>query len=693
MTLLKLSWKRIKSQSDDYQLYIGSMIVAVLVYYSFMAMSQNPELVDRLKDSANIAATLKISGGLISFFLWVFMFTANRIFIKKRKKELALYGLLGMRKYQVVLMLAIESSLIGAVALSIGLVLGVIFSKLFSMILLKVLGLPLELGMSLSVQAMYQTISMFVWSLVTVSLLSVVTIWRSKLIVLFKATQKGDRDKRITLVTVLKALVGIAFLIYSYYQASRLIAYMLELNDKTHSDAGFIFAVLLILMYAVVGTYFFFSGTLPVVMTVLKGQKKVYYQGIRMVTLGNLSFNLRRNAFLLATIAVFTGTAFAAVGGAANVYEFGMSSAKAEGPVDYIVDQTDAKKLKELIKKQVPQVEIAERKMLIGVKGAKFKSTVFGDLSTYVGPVNVVSESEYQSVSEINPHMTRFSKLTSDEEVIFLPRNVTNYLEIQKQEVATIQLSGVSDKLKVKRIGEDKIGGSRYSRYKLPTVIVTTRLFRYLSKEVSSKQVFLSLSGEFDEKELYKTVENEFQVKKRVMTDTIDFDQTKNKVIGNVTEGPWEKGNNTGAGSFMTRYNFMGSYPVLETNRQMFGQLVYQAVFLGLIFLIATGSIIMLKQLSEAEDEVARYRMLRKIGVSSLEIKRSIYRQNLVVFLAPVVIAYLHAKFALKALSFLIYGMTTKLTTLIFFALGVVYFIFYLVTSRKYLSIIRTGYK
>ena len=689
MTLLKLSWKRIKSQSDDYQLYIGSMIVAVLVYYSFMAMSQNPELVDRLKDSANIAATLKISGGLISFFLWVFMFTANRIFIKKRKKELALYGLLGMRKYQVVLMLAIESSLIGAVALSIGLVLGVIFSKLFSMILLKVLALPLELGMSLSVQAMYQTISMFVWSLVTVSLLSVVTIWRSKLIVLFKATQKGDRDKRITLVTVLKALIGIAFLTYSYYQASRLIVYMLELNDKTHSDAGFIFAALLILMYAVVGTYFFFSGTLPVVMTVLKGQKKVYYQGIRMVTLGNLSFNLRRNAFLLATIAVFTGTAFAAVGGAANVYEFGMNSAEAEGPVDYIVDQTDAKKLKELIKKQVPQVEIAERKMLIGVKGAKFKSTVFGDLSTYVGPVNIVSESEYQSVSEINPHMTHFSKLTSDEEVIFLPRNVTNYLEIQKQEVATIQLSGVSDELKVKRIGEDKIGGSRYSRYKLPTVIVTTRLFQRLSKEVSSKQVFLSLSGDFDEKELYKTVEEKFQFRKRVMTDTIGFDKTKNKVTGDVMESPWKNSDAQGTGSFMTRYNFMGSYPVLETNRQMFGQLVYQAVFLGLIFLIATGSIIMLKQLSEAEDEVARYQMLRKIGVSSSEIKRSIYSQNLVVFLAPVVIAYLHAKYALTALSFLIYGVTTRLTYFIFLGLGLIYFMFYIVTSKKYLSIVK----
>lgn len=672
-------------------MYIGSMIVAVLVYYSFMAMSQNPELVDRLKDSANIAATLKLSGGLISFFLWVFMFTGNRIFIKKRKKELALYGLLGMRKYQILIMLLVENMIIGAGALILGVILGVIFSKLFSMILLKVLALPLELGMSLSVKAMYQTISMFTWSLLTVSMLSVVTIWRSKLIVLFKATQKGDRDKRITLYTVVKALVGIALLTYSYYQASRLVDYMLELNKKTNSDAGFLFAVLFILIYAVVGTYFFFSGTLPVIMTILKGQKKVYYQGIRMVTLGNLSFNLRRNAFLLATIAVFSGTAFAAVGGAANVYQFGMNAAEAEGPVDYIVDQEDADQLKLLIKKYAPQAKLSDRKMTIAVNGAQYETTAFNDSSTYVGPVNIVSEDEYLAVSDINPYMAQFPKLTSDEDVIFLPRNVTNYLEIQKLEVASIRLSGVRKKLKVRHVGEDKIGGSRYSRYKLPTVIVTSHLFKKISTEISSEQVFFNLSGEFDEKELFDSIANDFQVKERVMTDTIGFDKGGNNVIGKITESSWENTDKYGTGSFLTRYNFMGSYPVMETNRQLFGQLVYQAVFLGLIFLIATGSIIMLKQLSEAEDEVDRYQMLRKIGVSSSEITRSIYSQNLVIFLAPVVIAYLHAKYALTALSFLIYGVTTRLTYFIFLGLGLMYFIFYIVTSKKYLAIVKNN--
>ena len=55
--------------------------------------------------------------------------------------------------------------------------------------------------------------------------------------------------------------------------------------------------------------------------------------------------------------------------------------------------------------------------------------------------------------------------------------------------------------------------------------------------------------------------------------------------------------------------------------------------FLGLVFIMATGSIIYFKQLTEATADKTRYEILKKIGVSNKEIYISIFKQNLFIFL------------------------------------------------------------
>ncbi|MDY4306698.1 hypothetical protein SNF32_02395 [Enterococcus mundtii] len=51
-----------------------------------------------------------------------------------------------------------------------------------------------------------------------------------------------------------------------------------------------------------------------------------------------------------------------------------------------------------------------------------------------------------------------------------------------------------------------------------------------------------------------------------------------------------------------------------------------------MIVIIATGSILMVRQLSEAEIERTNYQLLTKLGIAQRKTNRMIYKQNALMF-------------------------------------------------------------
>ncbi|MDT2261117.1 hypothetical protein P7H06_18720 [Paenibacillus larvae] len=76
------------------------------------------------------------------------------------------------------------------------------------------------------------------------------------------------------------------------------------------------------------------------------------------------------------------------------------------------------------------------------------------------------------------------------------------------------------------------------------------------------------------------------------------------------------------------------------------GIMIFVGTFVGLVFLIATGSIIYFKQLSEANADKAKYNILRKVGVTLKEMKKGIGKQIAFIFVAPLIVGILHSIFA-----------------------------------------------
>ncbi|HOR22055.1 MAG TPA: ABC transporter permease, partial [Ruminococcus sp.] len=74
----------------------------------------------------------------------------------------------------------------------------------------------------------------------------------------------------------------------------------------------------------------------------------------------------------------------------------------------------------------------------------------------------------------------------------------------------------------------------------------------------------------------------------------------------------------------------------------------FLGLYIGLVFLIACGAILALKELSESVDSIGRYEMIRKIGADESQITRSLFRQTGIFFLLPLVLACIHSVFGMK---------------------------------------------
>ena len=71
-------------------------------------------------------------------------------------------------------------------------------------------------------------------------------------------------------------------------------------------------------------------------------------------------------------------------------------------------------------------------------------------------------------------------------------------------------------------------------------------------------------------------------------------------------------------------------------------------LYLGIIFLISSSAILALKELSDSLDDKDKYEILRKIGTDEKTIYKAVFKQTLIFFLFPLVLALVHTIFGIK---------------------------------------------
>ena len=114
-----------------------------------------------------------------------------------------------------------------------------------------------------------------------------------------------------------------------------------------------------------------------------------------------------------------------------------------------------------------------------------------------------------------------------------------------------------------------------------------------------------------------------------------------------------------------------------------------------MVFILAAVLIIYYKQICEGYEDQARFDIMQKVGMTKVEIRKSINSQVLTVFFLPLLMAGAHLAFAFPLIRklLLLLGLTNVwlfagVTVVCFVAFALFYVLIYRLTSRSYFRIV-----
>ena len=225
----------------------------------------------------SILIFMNIFSAFVSVVLACLVLYANTFLMKRRKRELGTYFLLGLPAGRVSLLLVLETLLIGLMALAAGLVLGVLLAQglgLLTIAMFSAYPAGEQFALVLSVKAIGKTVLYFGVIFLVVMILTGVSVSRAKLIDLMQGARKNEEMKERPLWTsVLTFLAGVALLVVAYA--------MLLIRGMLYIDPLFF----LMLALGTLGTLLFFRSLSGFLLRVVKGHKKLYYRGLNMFVL------------------------------------------------------------------------------------------------------------------------------------------------------------------------------------------------------------------------------------------------------------------------------------------------------------------------------------------------------------------------------------------------------------------------
>lgn len=639
MTLFSIARKNIRKNFTNYFLYIGSMIFSIIIYFTFVSLKYDEAILKTTESSTKISSVFNSASIVLIIFVAVFIWYSNSFFIKKRKKEVGLYSLLGVRKKQIGRMLFYENFFMGIIALLIGIILGSILSKFFVIILMKVMGYDAIGTIAISPQAIVNTIIVFTVLTAITSIHGYRLIYRFKLIELFKAEQEGEKEPKTSIITAIISVLLIG------------IGYCLALQDLFVSEVwrklGFLITPLVILVTVIVGTYLLFSTLTVYLLKLLRKNKHHFWNGINIISTSQLLYRLKGNARTLTIIAVLSATTLTAVGTAYSFYYNNRSNAEILNPNSMMFISKD-KNVSNQIGERISQEK--DHKIVYHMTVPTMMLNV--DI-TNLHSKNSPDEMEYSIID--NTTFNQLAKLQNRDESLSLKGNEAAALEAGYSNSFSPKYIGASISLNVNDKSEKIIFKTlkKYNVLNPPTAGITVVISDELFNKLASGTNLVNM-------EVYelKNEENAKALTKKIQTLL-----------------PMEA-------------NFSSFDSDYAQGMESSGLLIFIGGFLGLVFLGATGSIIYFKQLTEATLDKERYVILYKIGVNKKEVKKSISKQVLFIFALPLLAGIAHSIVALAMLSKIL---EMNLIIPVGICIGVyvcIYIAYYFLTVRNYYKLI-----
>lgn len=665
----KLAKTNLSNNKPFYIPYIISSIITVAMLYMMSFLSDNKGL-NKIMGADSLATIFRLGVGIIVIFSYIFLFYTNSFIIKRRKKEIGVYNILGMEKRHLSKVLFVETIYSAIISLVCGIIVGIVFSKFILMVLYGIIGIHKTVEFFVNIHGIILCVVSFGILFLLTFLYNFMQIKLANPIELLRGTNVGEREPK---TKIFMTIVGVVCLAIAYYIA-------ITTENPLNVLTLFFVAVLLV----IIGTFALFTAGSIALLKLLRNNKKFYYNKRHFMAVSGMLYRMKQNAAGLASICILSTMVLVVISTTVSMYVGIQDELMARYPNDVCVTvdyNSVIDKSSEIEKAIFDEIDSAE------VKNKK----AFSYLSVFVGQKGDNFTTDKEHLSYQNSYL--FYILSKDD---FIKRDNSfkdKIGNISKGE-AVVVLNKKYDKKDIKIFGKNYKVNKSFEHMEDNDLYMISTL---------NGLGYIILDNDESVQELYDMQEKMLGKGANYYTNKIRFDfKSGNK---KQKAAAYKKIDNAVKKYFKENKNDkkeISSYWVesRQENEQnfylLYGGLFFLGIFLGTMFLIVTVMIIFYKQITEGYDDRERYQILEKVGMSSREVKDTIKSQIRIVFVLPIFAAAVHVTAAFPMVNRILKMLNLNneklfagclAATIIVFA--VIYYLVFKVTSRTYYKIVK----
>mgnify|MGYP003306295930 FL=1 len=673
----KLAWDGIRKNKRFYLPYILTCIGMEMMFYIIHYLAAMPTLKD-MPGGRTMETVLGFGFWIVALFAVIFLFYTNSFLMRRRQKEFGLYNMLGMGKGHLSIVLFWESLILFVISMVGGLLSGILLSKMAELCLATVLNGEVDYALYINKDAFVDTWIIFVPVFTLIFIKSLIKIRKSSAVALLKSENVGEKPPK---ANYLFGIAGIVILAVAYYIA-------VSIENPLIAMAWFFIAVCLV----IVGTYLLFISGSVMLCKLLQKNKRYYYQKNHFVSVSSMTYRMKRNGAGLASICILSTMVLVMMMGAGSLYFGKEDSLNTRYPTDINVS--------------IDFLTEGNEHLYSSEKEVAFLSRVDEVLEEY----GVEPKNAQQVLS------TTVTGMLKDGELILDP-NTVNTADTQTMDYVTqiilIPLSSYNRSFNAQEtLGENEVIIQCVRRTYEDNIITLNdgtvwSVKKQIKDVISSGDAAMSMIPSVfiitdDIESAFKTFNAELgEISEEYMcrlelSYAFDADISNNEKIelGAAIEEAVRDMQISGDGDF---YSY--SVECKEKERAdyygLFGGIFFLGIFLSIIFLAATVLIIYYKQVTEGYEDEARFGIMRKVGMTTRDIRKSINSQMLTVFFLPLITAALHVGFAFPMVQKLLVMFNLRntmlsvlVTGIAIVVFGIFYAIVYRITSNAYYAIV-----
>ena len=668
----KLAWGNIVRNRQFYVPYLLTLGGTAAAFYIIGALAGARDLPVM---NRYIYLSMFMTFGLfvIAVFAVIFLGYTNSFLMKRRRKELGLYNVLGMGKRNIARMLGMETVYTALIGIGGGILAGLLLQKLVTLLLCRIMAFH-GTGFSFYVsrEGILATIALFTLILLGNLLVNLIRVGRQSPMELMRSASAGEREPKSNWPM---AILGILALGGGY-------AIAVFTNNAGMAFALYFPAVILV----IIGTYALFTAISIVALKALRKNKRYYYQPRHFIGVSSMLYRMRRNALGLANICILSTMVLVMVSGTLALYLNSQQTLEKQFPAElsvavrYQADQTpafdgdafSARLLAELREKDCPaEILYSYRRFTLSmdeIPGGYFRRHEY---QSQTKDINFLTAADAEAIT--GQQLTDFAPVTlrfpltaaaeqgsggADEysEITVEAAKLTETVPAVGGAFVNINVPvwlAVKDDAALRAVWDTQAAAQRV---RIPGSSPNAMVFQTFCRLNTDPETQLTVEWELDFGQGYSAAE----------------------------VGSWERVDADSKESFTRDYYALN------------GGFFFLGLFLGFLFIMAAVLIIYYKQVSEGYEDRERYRIMRDVGLERKMVKESISSQILVVFFAPLLVAAIHVAFDFQLMLHLLAmfglhegGVTLLCTAGTFLVFAVIYGLVYLLTARTYYRIVQ----